>query len=109
MDPFGYEMALDASRGAGLPNLGYYVNRVALEMRSPPDVIYELRFVRRRFARRGGVIAGGLNGAALQQVLDELSDATEKEPVDTPLFVMPRTVERPKKRKQAQPRRYGNV
>lgn len=108
MDPFGYQMAVDAARGNGLPNVGYYVDGRALEIRSPPDTIYELGFVRRRYARRGGVIGSGFNGASLQLVLDELQDLTTKEPVDTPLFVMPKTVKR-RGRKQEKPKKYGNV
>ena len=105
MDPFGYEMAIDARYGAGLPNVGYYQNERALEVRSPPDERYDLRFVQRRYARRGGVIGDGFNGRELQAVLDELMNATAPSPVDTPRYVCPKTVKRKRARKQASPKR----
>ena len=106
MDPFGYEMARDARYGAGLPNIGYYQNDRALELRSPPDERYELRFVQRRYARRGGVVGAGFNGSDMQMILDELRFATAPSPVDTPVYVCPKTVKRKRSRKQVRPEKY---
>lgn len=105
MDPFGYEMARDAEFGAGLPNVGYYQDERALELRSPPDMRYELGFVRRRYARRGGAISGSLSSRELLQVIEELRVATAPSPVDTPRYVCPKTVKRKRSRKQASPKR----
>ena len=99
MDPFGYEMSQEARHGAGLPNVGYYQDPRALELRSPPDERYELRFVQRRYARRGGVIGSGFNGRDLQMVLDELINATDPSPVKTPKYCCPKTIKRKRARK----------
>lgn len=98
MDPFGYEMARDAAGGAGLPNVRAY----EFESEAVPDERYELSLVRRRYVRRGGVFGRGFDGGSLRRALDEIVDYRDPEPVDTPLYVVPRTVRR---RKQAKPKR----
>lgn len=100
MDPFGYEMAVDARNGAGLPNI-----RVPDER---PDERYQLRLVRERYARRGGVIGDGFNGPELQRVLDEVFWEEERDEVPTPRYEIPATVRRggrKRSRKQKAPKK----